>query len=174
MDLTPKDIARLKASIVAAEPPTSLREVLAHDFPETCSNLPITGGWGRVKERAVVLEPRALETAKVELDQLEHLIAKHIVYEELIVFRRFDDRFNGIIVEPTWRKRVRDARALDHTAVRVTCWPEQQWKHLENEAREHLHGRAPAFDTAAFVAKREAWRVVYEREFWFDVTDVAN
>lgn len=168
-DASPELIARLRASIKPLEPATELKSVLAHDFPETCSNLPISGGWGRAKERAIVLVP---SPASQDVSKLEELVAKHIIYEELIVFRPFDDRFNGIIVTVAERRRVANGSKFDHVRVQVTCWSEAHWQALANEVIKHDQGRAPTFDSAAFVAMREAAKVTYERDFWFDVGKV--
>jgi hypothetical protein len=46
------------------------------------------------------------------------------------------------------------------------------WDQLKWEWEANDFGMLPGFDQEAHAARRESSRVQYEREFWFDITDV--
>jgi len=43
---------------------------------------------------------------------------------------------------------------------------------LKKEWEENDFGMRPGFDREAHLGKREAAQVKYQREFWFDITEV--
>ena len=166
-DASPQLMARLRASIVPLEPAAPLKEVLAQDFPKDCANLPIAGGWGRAKERPIVF----IRTP-ASLDGAERFIAGRIITEELITFQPFESRFTGLDLREKERQRIKEERTFDRVAVTVDCWSEKHWHYLANEYMRHDTWPDKAFDLAALLAKRNASQITYDREFWFDVTDV--
>jgi hypothetical protein len=169
-------IAEIGASIVPVRTEAALRKVLAEDFPRDCSDLPISGGWGYTQGDAITFILDQFPIPKiVNFVSLEYHIVQKIIYEELIVFRPKDYRFAGIQVKlDTQRMEEIDHKKYDILNFVVICWSDWHFEQLKKEWEENLSGTHPDFDAEAHDAKRIASQIRYEREFWFDVSDVFN
>jgi hypothetical protein len=167
-------MAKVRASIRPVQTDEPLRQVLMHDFPRDCSNLPISGGWGYTQVDAVMFV-RELFPMQARLDfvPLEYHIAQKIIYEELIIFRPNDYRFSGIDLQRKNQKMIADGeRKYDVLDLCITCWSDWHWKQLKQEWEENDLGMRHGFDREAHAAKHIASQVKYERQLWFDITEV--
>jgi hypothetical protein len=173
-DTSPERIAALRQSIRPVLTDVPLRQALSEDFPQDCANLPIAGGWGYTQREAIIFIreqfPRPLATNFVGL---EYHIAQKIIYEELIIFRAKDDRFSGIDVQRKSQELIMESDKLyDRLDLIVSCWSDAHWEGLKTEWEENDFGRRPGFDVEDHLTRRDAAQVRYERQFWFDITDV--
>ena len=104
---------------------------------------------------------------------LECHIVRKIIYEELIIHRPEDYRFSGIDLQLIVQRLIKDSeRRYDLLKFNISCWSDWHWDQLKQEWEENDFGKRPGFDREAHAAKRDASRVRYEREFWFDITEV--
>ena len=63
-------------------------------------------------------------------------------------------------------------KKYDKMRFSVACWAGLHWEYLKKEWEESDFGMRPGFDSEAHAQKRLAAQVNYERELWFDITDV--
>ena len=111
------------------------------------------------------------EVAARNFVSLEYHIAKWTIYEELIVFREKGNRFSGIEMDLNDQTlREEDERVFDRLDFRVSCWSDRHWEWLKHDWEQT--GQRDGFDLEAHIAKREASKIVYARQFWFDITSV--
>lgn len=173
-DARPELISELQASIRPVRTDVPLGRVLAEDFPRDCTGLPISGGWGYRQEDAIVFVRRLFPVPAIaEFVPMEYHIVQKILYEELIIFRQKSRQFSGINKQLKMQSLLEnDNRKYDKLEFLVSCWSDWHWDQLKQEWEANDFGMKPGFDHAAHTAKREAAQVTYEREFWFDVTDV--
>jgi hypothetical protein len=176
-DTNPAIMANMRASIRPIQTDKPLREVLMEDFPRNCSNLPIAGGWGYAQADAILLVREGFSSAQAARDfvALEYHIAQKIIYEELIIFRPENFRFSGIDMKLVKQRLVSSddgCRNYDALEFSVTCWSDWHWEQLKEEWEENGFGEHPDFSKEAHLAKRDASQMVYERTFWFDITEV--
>jgi hypothetical protein len=127
-DCSPELMDRLRSSITPIETDAPLSQVLMEDFPNDCSNLPISGGWGYSQSDAIIFVrskfPSDVDARNFVL--LEYHIANMIVYEELIVFREKHDRFSGIDLRPGIQALIPEGdRQFDRLDFRIGCWSNQ-------------------------------------------------
>jgi hypothetical protein len=167
-------IANVLASIQPVRTDKALSIVLAEDFPRDCSNLPISGGWGYTRAEAIsFVRNRFPVPEAADLVSLEHHIVQKIIYEELIIFRPKDYKFSGITTTYKRQRLLDDGRQrFDCLEFSVSCWSDWHWDQLKREWEANDFGDRPGFDVEAHAARREASRLQYEREFWFDISDV--
>lgn len=147
------------------------------DFSRDCLNLPITGGWGYAKADAIVFVRNEFSPPQAARDfvPLEYHIIQKIIYEELIIFRPKDFKFSGIDMTRDAQRTIQDGnRKYDVLECTVTCWSDWHWEQLKQEWTDNDFGEHPRFSKEAHAAKRTASQVSYERQFWFDITDVAG
>jgi hypothetical protein len=174
-DASPELMEKIRASIKPVRTDQSLRLVLAEDFPSDCANLPIAGGWGYVRDDPIIFMRNEFPPIPPRPDfvSLEHHIAQKIIYEELIIFRQKGDRFSGINLKPFEQRLLEfQGRNYDNLHFAVTCWSDRHWEQLKREWEENDFGFFPKFDREAHSSKRDASQVTYNREFWFDITEV--
>jgi hypothetical protein len=172
-DCSPELIDRLRTSITPIQTDTPLCKVLMEDFPKDCSNLPISGGWGYSKSAAIILIKSKFpsDVAARDFVSLEYHIVKKIVFEELIVFREKGNRFSGINIDPGSTALLREEkRIFDCLDFCISCWSDRHWEWLKEDWEQN--GQRAQFDGGAHLAKREAAKIVYTRQFWFDITSV--
>jgi hypothetical protein len=168
-------MADIRASIQPVQTDVPLRQVLAEDFPSDCSNLPIAGGWGYVQADAIVFvrDRFPMVPSNPDFVSLEYHIAQKIIYEELIIFRPKGQAFSGIHLDRDSQRLIEDrGRMYDQLEFTITCWSDCHWDQLKSEWEENAFGTRPGFDRDAHLAKRDESQVRYERELWFDITDV--
>jgi hypothetical protein len=167
-------MAQVRASIRPVQTDEPLRQVLMHDFPRDCSNLPISGGWGYTQVDAVMFVRELFPMpARLDFVSLEHHIAQKIIYEELIIFQPDDRRFSGIDMHRKNQTMIAHGeRKYDFLDLIITGWSDWHWKQLKQEWEENDLGMRHGFDREAHAAKHDASQVEYERRLWFDITEV--
>jgi hypothetical protein len=173
-DTSPERIAALRQSIRLVLTDVPLRQALSEDFPQDCANLPIAGGWGYTQREAIIfIREQFPRPSATNFVGLEYHIAQKIIYEELIIFRAKDDRFSGIDVQRKSQELIMESDKLyDRLDLIVSCWSDAHWEGLKTEWEENDFGRRPGFDVEDHLTRRDAAQVRYERQFWFDITDV--
>jgi hypothetical protein len=168
-------MVKIRGSIVPVRTDEPLRRVLTQDFPRDSSNLPISGGWGYTKADAItfVRDHFRRPDDPVDFVGLEYHIAQKIIYEELIIFRPPDHKFSRIELNLNLQE-LKEAvdRKYDFLKFNITCWSDWHWDQLKKEWEENDFGMRPGFDCESHAAKRKDSQVIYERGFWFDITDV--
>ena len=171
---SPQLMAQVLASIQPVRLDVPLLQVLAEDFPQDCLNLPISGGWGYTQSDAIVfVRDKFPNPAATNFVSLEYHIAQKVIYEELIVTRPKDYRFSGITLDLKMQSLIDDhTRKYDHLALSIGCWSDWHWEQLKDEWEKNDFGKRAGFDLKAHDAKRDASQVRYDREFWFDITEV--
>src|SRR5437660_1097716 len=91
---SPLIMGEILASIQPVRIDLPLRQVLAEDFPQDCSNIPISGGWGYAQADAIFFERNKFPNpAQADFTPLEHHIPHKVIYEELIITRPKNYRF---------------------------------------------------------------------------------
>jgi hypothetical protein len=174
-DTSLERMAALRQSILPVQTDVPLRQALAEDFPQDCANLPIAGGWGYTQADAIVfIRQQFPRPSAPHFVPLEYHIAQKIIYEELIIFRPREDMFSGIDLQREQQQLITDdnGRIYDLIDLIVSCWSDAHWESLKAEWEENDFGRRPGFDMDAHRAKRDAAQIRYERQFWFDITEV--
>jgi hypothetical protein len=173
-DVRPELMAEILASIVPVRTDVALGKVLADDFPRDCAALPISGGWGYSQTDAIAfVRSRFPIPAAADFVPLEYHIVQKIIYEELIIFRPKDYKFSGITKKLKRQTLIEDnEKKYDRLEFLISCWSDWHWNQLHQEWDANDFGLRPGFDQNAHASKREASQVTYEREFWFDVSDV--
>ncbi|HEY7664014.1 MAG TPA: hypothetical protein VH934_12930 [Xanthobacteraceae bacterium] len=175
-DISPERMAHFRDSIRPIRTDLSLREVLSEDFPQDCASLPISGGWGYTREDAIVfVRDRFQRPSAPDFVGLEYHIAQKIIYEELIIFRAEDDCFSGIDMTPKLQRLIVDGeKKYDCLDFTVSCWSDFHWESLKSEWEDNDFGRRPGFDVEGHYARKRAAQIEYERQFWFDITEVVD
>jgi hypothetical protein len=173
---SPEIMSKIRASIARARADAPLFKILAEDFPRDCSHLPISGGWGYTRPDAIVfIRSQFPVPGAIDFVSLERHIAQKIIYEELIIFRPKEARFSGINLELSAQHLIEDGiRKYDHLEFVIKCWSDFHWNLLKAEWEENDFGKRLGFDGEAHASKRSASEVTYERDFWFEITDVFN
>jgi hypothetical protein len=173
-DASSERLANLHRSIRPILTDVPLRQALSEDFPQDCASLPISGGWGYTQSEAIVFVRHQFPRPSApDFVGLEYHIAQKIIYEELIIFRARDDLFFGIDMERKSQQLIMDGeKKYDCLDFTISCWSDFHWDSLKKEWEDNDFGRRAGFDLEGHLAKRHAARIDYERQFWFDITDV--
>ena len=132
------------------------------------------GGWGYSRDEAIIFIRRQFpRPASPDFVSLEQHIAQKIIFEELIIFQPQEARFAGIDVQLKSQGMETDQkRKYDRINLTITCLSDPHWEGLSKEWEENEFGRRDGFDVQAHLARRQACQIEYERELWFDITDV--
>jgi hypothetical protein len=173
-DSSPERMANLRQLIRPIQTDIPLRKVLSEDFPRDCANLPISGGWGYTQPEAIIFVCHEFpQPSAPDFVGLERHITRKIIYEELIIFRPGDSCFSGIDMKLELQKLVADGeREYDCLDFAVSCWSDFHWESLKNEWEDSDSGQRSGFDLKGHIARRDATRIDYTRQFWFDITDI--
>jgi hypothetical protein len=173
-DTSPERIANLRRSIRPILTDIPLRQVLSEDFPRDCASLPISGGWGYTQPGAIIFVRHQFPRPSApDFTGLKYHIAQKIVYEELIIFHAKDARFSGIDMKLKLQHLVTDGeRKYDCLNFTVSCWSDFHWDSLKKEWEDNDSGQRSGFDLKGHIARKHAAQIDYERQLWFDITDV--
>jgi hypothetical protein len=173
-DCSPELMGSLRSSITPIQTDTPLYQVLMEDFPKDCSDLPISGGWGYSQSDAIILVRSKFPSSAAARNfvSLEYHIVEKIVYEELIIFQEKGNGFSGIRFHLDWQALLGEERKFDRLDFRISCWSDQHWEWLKENWEQNGFGESIGFDREAHLARREASKIEYTRQFWFDITSV--
>jgi len=164
-------MAQIRASIRPVKLGIPLKQALAEDFPKDCSKLQIAGGWGYSRAEAIkfIPEPWTLK----DFVAFEYFIAQKIIYYELIICRPRDYRFSGINMHLKEQRLITDGEnRYDWLNFDVSCWTDWHWEQLKRAWEDNDFGKRCDFDAETHQLKRTMSQVRYNRDLWFDVTDV--
>jgi len=173
-EASPERMANLRRSIRPILIDIPLRQVLSEDFPRDCASLPILGGWGYTQPEAIIFVRHQFSRPSTpDFVGLEYHIAQKVIYEELIICRANDSRFSGIGLKLKSQQLVTDGdKKYDYLNFSISCWSDFHWNSLKKEWEDNDSGKRAGFDLLGHLAKRDAAQINYERQFWFDITDV--
>jgi len=152
----------------------SPRDILAADFKSLGGELPIRGGWGYSLEDAVVIDksdpvvPSGIPFDGVEI---EYAFVESRIYEELIIFRPKEERFEEIkwnLLKQTLTKH--NGRSYDVLSFEVTALPGIDFEELKAEWEGPDGYGSAGFDVDAHMRKRDTYMIRYFTECWFDIT----
>lgn len=149
------------------------RQILREDF-RRIPELPIHGGWGYACEDAVVIDrhdPVVARDRPFDGVCIEHVFVEKRIFEELIIFRPAGGKYSGI----GWkllRQSLRQigGRSFDVLEFEVTAFPDAAWEALKAEWDGPEGFGSPGFDADAHERRREAAKIRYLTEYWFDIT----
>lgn len=173
-NLEPTLLKQILNSIEKVSINLPLKQVLSEDFQNDSSNLPITGGWGYSQSEAIKFnEDPDNKLLSKQFISLEYSIAQKIIYEELIICRPEDYRFSGINLKLNKQQTIHETNLIfDNLLFNISCWADWHWEQLKQEWEENEFGQRVGFDIEAHQNKRSSSMISYQREFWFDITDV--
>ncbi len=168
----PAMLGDIASSIHPIATETPLRQILSEHFPKDSLDLPIAGGWGYSKEGAIKFINSPSDN-KYDFVSLEYHIVQKIIYEELIITRREDNRFSDIRLDKNQQQLIEDQDLkYDVLTVGISCWHDWHWNQLKAEWDKNDFGKKNPFDRIQHERKRSESQVRYDREFWFDITEV--
>jgi len=143
----------------------SPKQILDEDYPN--HQWPISGGWGYTQDDACVIE---LDT---EYDgvSFEQKFIEYRTYEELIVFRRKEDRYSGIRVEKGNQALiVKDDRHYDRVDYTVTAFRDEDWEMLREDWQSHDGYKDDLKGLMRHRGLRKSKEVTYSTVGWFDIS----
>lgn len=148
----------------------SPRQILLEDYK---LDLPIKGGWGYSLDDACIIDsddPSINSNIPFDGVSLEYVFVEKRLYEEMIIFRRPEERLGGI----RWNLDVQcliphAGRQFDHLAFDVTAYPEAIWDELTSRFEViQKNFSQEEFD------ELEKYRISnmqsFKREYYFDIT----
>lgn len=144
------------------------KDIMFNVFPYL-GELPVSGGWGYSKDSAVVIEKPNNEKSFNGV-ALEYEFAKHRTFLELITLRDPDDRFSGIEFS-TIKQELHDGvdgKKYDMLLVRISALRDQDFEELKRIWEKNYQNED--FDKNAHMKKDQDLRIIFEREFWFEIS----
>lgn len=153
----------------------SPREIIADHFQSLRRELPIRGGWGYSQEDAVIIDkndPTVVPGMPFDCVGIERIFVEKRIYEELIIFRPENDRFTKIRWELKEQELIKiDNRVYDKIIFSITAWRDADYDALQKERNPEWElDSEPCAECIAYDKKCHELQVVYEREYWFDIT----
>ena len=149
------------------------REILESHF-NSIEAIPIKGGWGYTKDDAVIIDkddhsvPKGLPFDGIGI---EKIFVEKRTYEELIIFRKDGDKFNGINWELLNQSLVQDNdKYYDVLKYKICGHLDGDWEFLKEEfERNDFFSDDPEGKDNHF-EEHSNRLICYETEFWFDIT----
>ena len=162
-------------------------EILPQHFPDTAEQRGFRGGWGYDAGDAVKLlesdpcrpssRPRRNSSRWAPVEKFDRTLQESSfidkrIREELIFSRPETDRF----VEPDFQVMQSEVHRLhgvphDFVEVEVTAYPEAAWNELKADWDAHEGYEDDPEGREAHLKRKEAAKIVYRTEFWFDIAD---
>lgn len=161
--------------ITAIRSKESPRDILAADFKSLRGPLPIRGGWGYTREDACIIDKEmhlAESKAPFDVVSIERVFVEKRIYEELIIFRGREDRYRDIKWKLLQQSLIsKDERKFDLLLIEVSAIHDREVARILKEERLSAFGGPPASQLSE-QQERElaAARIIYQREYWFDIT----
>ena len=151
------------------------REILREHFPRTAKQCCFKGGWGYDAGDAVeVLEfdPEIDPDEKYDGVSLEYAFIDKRLREELIFSRPEGERFEEI-GHQVLEQVLYHLRGVPHDFIRVevTAYPEKAWNELKADWEAHDGYKDDPKGREANLKRKEAAKITYQTEFWFDISD---
>lgn len=148
----------------------SPRQIIFEDFK---IDLPITGGWGYDFETACVIDKNDATVSKAipfNGVSVEYVFVEKRIYEEMIIFRKADEKYSGIRWElRTQELLFKDDKPYDKLVFNVVGFTDEVWSELTNRFEEIKNSGKldllPELDTY-----RESKAFKFIKEYYFDIT----
>jgi hypothetical protein len=130
------------------------------------TDLDLSGGWGYDKSDALVLH-----TTTVPLQQIEHTLASMRAFIEMNMTQPENRRYGAINVNEIGRECISENNKIyDKITYEISGMLESEY---EKFIEEYKNGyESPDFDLEAHFKRRKEATVVFEKLFWFDITNV--
>ena len=116
--------------------------IINKHFDDLNDKLPIYGGWGYTKDKAIIIDKTDEDVddyMPFRLVSWEHKIVELRLYEELIIFKDKNDRYSSI--ESNLVKQnmfFEDEKRYDYLVFEVSCFADKDWKLLKNEYNHNI------------------------------------
>ncbi len=134
-------------------------------------NLPIDGGWGYIKDDAIIIKKYDLMVDQTYFFNgigLEYFLIRHRNWIELIAMKELDERFSEIEFNMLEQNLHFDKKHIyDHIIYEITCFHGSDYKILKEEW-ENKYGSS-GFDISDHIRKRESEKIRFTREIWFEI-----
>jgi hypothetical protein len=148
----------------------SPRQIIFEDFK---IDLPIKGGWGYDFETACIIDKNdpTLNTAMpFNGIDIEYVFVEKRIYEEMIIFRRNDEKYAGI----RWDLEKQELffnqeKPYDKLIFNIVGFTDQFWDELTTRFEEvQKNGKVELMADLDAYRQSKALRLI--REFYFDIT----
>lgn len=137
-----------------------LKEIIKTAFD---ADLAISGAWGYTQELATVIE-----SSKVPLAQLEHMLASMRAYIEMNMTLPAQERYGSINLNETQREQVRiDNLVYDKVTYEITAMKEEAYTAFINEYKEGLGKEG--FDITEHFNQRKKATITRSEVYWFEI-----
>ena len=151
------------------------REILQQHFPRTAKQCNFSGNWGYDVDHATIVkefDPEINPDEKFDGVSLEYAFIDKRIREELIFNRPEDDRFAGLNYNTIQHALYRiDGVPYDYILVEVTAYPEREWNELKADWESHDCYKDDPEGREANLARKEACKITYQTEYWFNISD---
>jgi hypothetical protein len=148
----------------------SPRQIILEDFK---INLPIMGGWGYDFESACVInkdDPSVLKTIPFNGVSIEYVFVEKRIYEEMIIFRRDDEKYSGIRWDLLNQMMLFEGnKPYDKLTFSVVGFTDEVWDELTSRF-EYLEKNGKLDQLPELNAYRESKAYRFTREFYFDIS----
>lgn len=148
----------------------SPRQIILEDFK---IDLPIMGGWGYDFESACVInkdDPGVLKTIPFNGVSIEYVFVEKRIYEEMIIFRRDDEKYSGIRWDLLNQMMLFEGnKPYDKLTFSVVGFTDEVWDELTSRF-EYLEKNGKLDQLPELNAYRESKAYRFTREFYFDIS----
>lgn len=148
----------------------SPRQIILEDFK---IDLPIMGGWGYDFESACVInkdDPSVLKTIPFNGVSIEYVFVEKRIYEEMIIFRRDDEKYSGIRWDLLNQMMLFVGnKPYDKLTYSVVGFTDEVWDELTSRF-EYLEKNGKLDQLPELNAYRESKAYRFTREFYFDIS----
>lgn len=148
----------------------SPRQIIFEDFK---IDLPIAGGWGYDFETACVIDKNDSTVNKMihfNGVSVEYVFVEKRIYEEMIIFRKADEKYAGIRWELKSQELFfKDDKPYDKLVFNVVGFTDEVWDELTNRFEEiQKSGKLELIDELNAYRESKAYR--FTKEFYFDIS----
>ena len=151
------------------------RTILQQHFPRTANQCNFSGGWGYDADHAVVVkefDPEINPDEKFDGVSLEYAFIDKRIREELIFCRAEGERYEELEYNTIQQSLHRiDGVPYDHILVEVTAYPGREWNELKADWESHDCYKDDPEGREANLARKEACKITYQTEYWFNISD---
>jgi hypothetical protein len=148
----------------------SPRQIIFEDFK---IDLPIKGGWGYDFETACIIDkndPTLNPALPFNGIDIEYVFIEKCIYEEMIIFRRDDEKYAGI----RWNLKMQEVlfnqdKPYDKLTFNIVGFEDQVWNELTSRFQEIQQSGKLEF-MSELDAHRESKALRLVREFYFDIS----
>ena len=148
----------------------SPRQIIFEDFK---LDLPIKGGWGYDFETACIIDkndPTLSSAMPFNGIDIEYVFIEKRIYEEMIIFRRNDEKYSGIRWNlETQEMLLNQDKPYDKLVFNIVGFKDEVWNELTSRFQEiQQSGKLELIAELDAYRELKALRLV--REFYFDIS----